>query len=189
MPSKRKAPVLPVYRQPSELDRLKNENRRLSDALFLTRESLIDLMDPQDLLSGYLGVRDDVQLETWRRAALTAVMETAQVRPGAEMGDPRWPRALCPLCRQGAQGARGRQGIRGACRAASAPPRRTQFPAVPDISRCRGHCTRKHLRHRAGASSTKLDLMKRVDFLSHRPWTFAIAGRRPRRAVRPSARQ
>ncbi|MBU9545804.1 hypothetical protein LGM48_24225 [Burkholderia multivorans] len=111
MPSKRKAPVLPVYSQPSELDGLKHENRRLRDALFLTRESLIDLMDPQNLLSGYLGVRDDVELETWRRAALTAVMETAQVRPGTEMGDPRWPRALCPLCRQGAQGARDVRGF------------------------------------------------------------------------------
>lgn len=111
MPSKRKAPVLPVYRQPSELDRLKSENRRLRDALFLTRESLIDLMDPMDLLGGYLGVRDDVQLETWRHAALAAAMKNAQVRPGAEMGDPRWPRALCPLCRQGAQGARDVRGF------------------------------------------------------------------------------
>ncbi|MBR7894983.1 hypothetical protein [Burkholderia multivorans] len=38
-------------------------------------------------------------------------METAQVRPGTEMGDPRWPRALCPLCRQGAQGARDVRGF------------------------------------------------------------------------------
>ncbi|KVN95476.1 hypothetical protein WJ69_04685 [Burkholderia ubonensis] len=98
--------MLPVYRQPSELDRLSRENRRLRDELFVTRESLIHLMDPLGLLRGYLGVRDDIQLDTWRRTALAAVMRSAQVRPGAEMGDPRWPRALCPLCRQGAQGMR-----------------------------------------------------------------------------------
>ncbi|WP_044490810.1 hypothetical protein [Burkholderia pseudomallei] len=98
--------MLPVYRQPSELDRLSRENRRLRDELFVTRESLIDLMDPQDLLRGYLGVRDDSQLDSWRRTALAAVMGSAQVRPGAEMGDPRWPRALCPLCRESAQGTR-----------------------------------------------------------------------------------
>ncbi|RQQ08387.1 hypothetical protein DF161_29135 [Burkholderia stagnalis] len=63
-------------------------------------------MDPQGLLRGYLGVRDDNELDSWRRATLAAVLDNAQVRPGEEMGDPRWPRALCPLCRQGAQGTR-----------------------------------------------------------------------------------
>ncbi|RQY03754.1 hypothetical protein DF118_32325 [Burkholderia stagnalis] len=103
MPTRPKAPV---YRQPPSLDRLESENRRLRDELFLVRDSLIHLMDPQDLLTGHLGVRDDVQLDTWRRTALAAVMGSAQVRPGAEMGDPSYPRALCPLCRQGAQGIR-----------------------------------------------------------------------------------
>ncbi|KVO72433.1 hypothetical protein WJ79_19440 [Burkholderia ubonensis] len=101
MPTRPKAPA---YRPPSELDRLESENRRLRDELFLVRDSLIHLMDPQELLRGYLGIDDDAELDSWRRTALAAVMGSAQVRPGAEMGDPRWPRALCPLCRQGAQG-------------------------------------------------------------------------------------
>ncbi|KVT77662.1 hypothetical protein WK58_10245 [Burkholderia ubonensis] len=106
MPSRPKAPVQPIYCPPSGLDRLESENRRLRDELFLVRDSLIHLMDPQELLRGYLGIRDEIQLDSWRRTALAAVMGSAQVRPGAEMGDPRWPRALCPLCRQGAQGMR-----------------------------------------------------------------------------------
>jgi hypothetical protein len=63
-------------------------------------------MDLQGLLRGYLGVRDHDQLDEWRRETAAAVLAVAQIRPGAEMGDPRWPRALCPLCRQGAKGTR-----------------------------------------------------------------------------------
>lgn len=104
MPLKAKAPLSP--RRTSEFEELRTENRRLKDDLFGVREALIRLMDMQGLLKGYLACEHLDQLEEWRRECATAVLEAAWVRPGEEMGDPRWPRAICPLCRQGAQGTR-----------------------------------------------------------------------------------
>ncbi len=62
MRSRPQAPVMPAYRQPSGLE---SENRRLRDELFLVRDSLIHLMDPLDLLRGYLGIENDDQLDNW----------------------------------------------------------------------------------------------------------------------------
>jgi len=106
MPTQRKAPPPPPPRQVSELEKLRNENRRLENALFVARRALIYHMDTQDLLTGYFRCEDFEELEKWRRERAAAVLEAAWVRPGEEMGDPRWPRAICPLCRQGAQGTR-----------------------------------------------------------------------------------
>lgn len=106
MPPRSKAAPSPAQGQPSELDRLKRENRRLRDELYLARRNLINLMDLQGLLSAYRSAHDFDQVDEWRRAAAATVLTAALVRPGEEMGDPRWPRALCPLCRQGAQGTR-----------------------------------------------------------------------------------
>ncbi|MGF6664976.1 hypothetical protein QF000_006644 [Paraburkholderia atlantica] len=92
-----------IYR---ELEDLRSENRRLHNDLFVARDRLISLMDQQDLLHGYYRIRDRKQLAEWRQETAATVLSKALVRPGAEMGDPRWPRALCPLCRGGAQGAR-----------------------------------------------------------------------------------
>jgi hypothetical protein len=96
----------PRQRAPSAYEELEKENRWLRNELFIVRHTLIDLMDPKDLLYGYLGIDEHEQLVEWRASAVKTVMADAQVRPGDEMGDPRWPRALCPLCRQGAQGTR-----------------------------------------------------------------------------------
>jgi hypothetical protein len=110
MPLKKVSPP-PTRREPTELEKLRDENRRLKDALFLARHNLVGLMDLQDLLSGHWKTRDYDQVDKWRQQAAAAVLAAAQVRPGAEMGDPRWPRALCPLCRRGAQAARDVRGF------------------------------------------------------------------------------
>lgn len=99
--------ALPV----SELERLRDENRRLKDELFFARDGLVHLLDKQDLLRGFYGVRDVTQLREWRESAAEKVLAAAWVRPGEEMGDARWPRALCPLCGDGAQGARDVRGF------------------------------------------------------------------------------
>jgi hypothetical protein len=67
-------------------------------------------MDPQDLLEGYFRIDDFEKLREWRLERAEEIIKKAWVRPGEEMGDPRWPRAICPLCRQGAQGTRDVQG-------------------------------------------------------------------------------
>ncbi|OUL68705.1 hypothetical protein [Paraburkholderia hospita] len=95
-----------AQRIPSPYADLEKENRWLRNELFIVRHTLINLMDPKDLLYGYLGIDEHEKLIEWRINAVKAVTADAQVRPGDEMGDPRWPRALCPLCRQGAQGTR-----------------------------------------------------------------------------------
>ncbi|SAL57549.1 hypothetical protein AWB69_06248 [Caballeronia udeis] len=107
MPIKKTA--LPPRTPPIRRD-FEDEIRRLKNDLFVTRQALVDLLDTQDLLSGYFGCKDFDQIDKWRLERASAVIEAAWVRPGAEMGDPRWPRAICPLCRQGAQGTRDVQG-------------------------------------------------------------------------------
>lgn len=104
MPLKAKAP--PPPRRTSELEQLRDENWRLRNELFAARQALVHLMDTQDLLTGYFRCKDFDQLDEWRIERAAAVIKEAWVRPGEEMGDPRWPRAICPLCRQGAQGTK-----------------------------------------------------------------------------------
>jgi hypothetical protein len=111
MPTRSKVPPLPARRQSTELDRLRDEIQHTKNELFKARHSLVDLMDPQDLLGGHWKTSDYDQVDEWRMEAMVAVLAAAQVRPGAEMGDPRWPRALCPLCRRGAQGTRDVRGF------------------------------------------------------------------------------
>jgi hypothetical protein len=106
MPLGRKAPSLPSGRQTTSIEDLRNENRRLTNDLFVARHALVILMDPQDWLSGYFRIRDFDQLAVWRDDAAQVIIKEAWIRPGEEMGDPRWPRAICPLCRRGAQGTR-----------------------------------------------------------------------------------
>jgi hypothetical protein len=105
MPTKHLSP-----RYQSSTRDLEDKIRRLQTDLFITRQALVDLLDTQDLLDGYFGCKDFDQIDRWRLERASAVIEAAWVRPGAEMGDPRWPRAICPLCRQGAQGTRDVQG-------------------------------------------------------------------------------
>ena len=106
MPPKAKAPPpMPRY-EPSQVDQLKSKIHDLQNDLFVARQALLHLMDPQDLMRGYFRIDDFEKLDEWRRDRAEAVIKEAWVRPGDEMGDPRWPRAICPLCRQGAQGTR-----------------------------------------------------------------------------------
>ncbi|WP_124800606.1 hypothetical protein [Paraburkholderia phosphatilytica] len=108
MVSRARAPrVSPV----SELQSLRDKVHRLETDLFVARDALIYLLDARDLLSGFYGIRDRSQLREWREATATKVIEAAWVRPGEEMGDARWPRALCPLCRQGADARRDVRGF------------------------------------------------------------------------------
>lgn len=90
---------------------LETENRQLRDELYYARQALIDLLDPQELLSGYWGCDDSDQVDEWRLKTAAAVIDAARVRPGKEMGYPRSPRAICPLCRQGAVTVSGVQGF------------------------------------------------------------------------------
>jgi hypothetical protein len=107
-----KAKQLPSQpRRYSSTQDLESKVRQLRNDLFVARQALIYLMDQQDLLRGYFGIHDFDKLREWRLERAEAVMKEAWVRPGEEMGDPRWPRALCPLCRQGAQAGRDVRGF------------------------------------------------------------------------------
>ncbi|WP_176080816.1 hypothetical protein [Paraburkholderia tropica] len=108
MPTKR--PPL-AQRIPSPYTELERENRWLRNELFIAREALIHHMDQKGLLGGYMGIDEHETLIEWKAKTVEAVLADAIVRPGEEMGDPRWPRALCPLCREGAQGARDVRGF------------------------------------------------------------------------------
>jgi len=78
--------------------KLAAENRRLKNDLFVVRQAMVDLLDLQDLLDGYFRVETFEDLDLWREKCAEAIIAVAWVRPGEEMGDPRWPRAICPLC-------------------------------------------------------------------------------------------
>lgn len=95
-----------------EVARLKAENKDLAstndwldEELAMCRHSIVDLMDIQGLLDGYLGLEDHKDLMTWRDNALDRVLHAADPRPALQMGDVgQGQRALCPLCRRSADG-------------------------------------------------------------------------------------
>jgi hypothetical protein len=91
--TKRIAASQPPQRRTGTIDGLREENRWLKSELFLTRRALIELLDPQDLLNGYFACDDYEQLHQWKVDRADAVITEAWVRPGIEMGDPRWPRS------------------------------------------------------------------------------------------------
>jgi hypothetical protein len=100
-----------------EVARLKAENKELASTndwlhveLAISRDSIVDLMDVQGLLDGYQGLEDHKDLLAWRRQALERVLNAADPRPAAAMGDfGHGDRALCPLCR----GSANSPGVRG----------------------------------------------------------------------------
>ncbi len=73
--------------------------------LFVARENLLRLTDEEaySALGRYMANDDFEKLYEWRQLAADRVLAIADVRPGAEMGDPRYPRALCPLCKGSVQ--------------------------------------------------------------------------------------
>lgn len=99
-----KAPTLPAHRQITTIEELREKNRCLKNDLYAARRVLIALMDSQDLLHRHICIDNVDQLDEWRNNAAEAVIKEALVRSGEEMGDPRWPRAICPLCRRSALG-------------------------------------------------------------------------------------
>jgi hypothetical protein len=104
-------PVIPPQECIKSFRGLEDENRRLRDEVYILREILIGLMDPQGMLHGYRTCDDFDQFDEWRQKTAAAIIKNAWVRPGSEMGDPRWPRAICPLCRGGAQSVPDVQGF------------------------------------------------------------------------------
>lgn len=80
--------------------------RRLKDALYLARRTIIDLM-PEPLREPleaaiWCDSKDDAY--EWQAWAIERIIALAESRPSEEMyGTAGTPRAYCPLCKRGAQ--------------------------------------------------------------------------------------
>ena len=94
-----------VWRLTSMVKELTDDNRRLTVDLSMACDKIVELMDIRGLLDGHAGLEDHDDLLEWRKKSIQRVLDAADVRDGAAMGDLGGnDRALCPLCRRSANG-------------------------------------------------------------------------------------